>query len=59
MNRHAYTEPMVYCARCAEYKYFSEVHVLSVKTKPFNPQPETITFVCPDCGTQSSGSKIR
>jgi len=59
MNKHTYTEPMLYCARCAEYKFISEVHIISISSKPRNPERETIVFICPDCGSQDQGSKIR
>lgn len=58
MNRHAYTEPMVYCARCAEYKYFSEVQVVNFR-KSANKKEEVVQFVCPDCGTQTESKAIR
>jgi len=48
MNKHAYTEPMLYCARCAEYKYFSEVRVIDKRCDDYCER-EVVQFVCPDC----------
>jgi len=57
MNKHAYSEPMVYCARCAEYKYFSEVQIINVR-KTANKKDEIAIFVCPDCGSHTESKTI-
>jgi len=58
MNKHAYTEPMLYCTRCAEYKYFSEVQITNFR-KTANKKDEVAIFVCPDCGNHAESKTIR